>query len=1129
MKRLFFLFIFVLSVISVHCAPSMFKYNTVEGVEMTFIWDSGYGTTCRVGSNYSQAIDTHTTGTITIPARVKWYAIRDSLTVNKIEKEAFMNCSQITKVVLPESIENVDQRAFSGCTSLREINIPTKLKYVGQYMFENCTSLETITIPQNITGIGAYAFKGCTGLTSISIPSSVTSIGIGSFQDCTSLSSVTLTEGLKTIGANAFEGCTNLTSIVIPDGVTSIGADAFSGCTSLASVIIPNSVTTIEANAFAECTNLTSIIIPNSVTTIGASAFDGCSKLATASIGSGVSILANYTFRNNISLTSVILGQGLTKIGEYCFSGCSQLNSLDMPANLSEIGRYAFENCSSISDINMNDCPVYIGQDAFSGCSKLANIIWSNNIVAIDQYAFKNCSLLSKIVLSKHISSIHLNAFTYCSSVRELIINNGDSELTLNASSSYLPFPLEKLYIGRNIAGSYSTIFTNITTLKKVEFGETIVNTGLFRGCINLSSVIINNGVKNISYNSFKGCTSLNQISFPESLENIYSGAFEGCTALESVDLERTCLVTLTGFSGCTNLKEITLNNSLQTIGGFTGCSSLEYIEIPNSLLSIAASAFEGCTSLKSFTLKKGQTNIIEESGGTIGRKAFYGCSSLETVEIPDHVKSISEDAFWGCKQLSSISLPLSLISIGDRSFTGCNQLLSLELPLGLEEIGTYAFSDCNSLASITIPESVVSIGDYAFYNNAVLQTIYTRIKSPYSVNSAFYRISANAILYVPFGKKNIYANTSGWPNTHIVEEEVKIGDTFTTILLAGDVDVTASFTVRDIAPLSAYISEGTANSLNTSGVQHFEIPSNVTAEDGTIFTITGIDANSLKNSSIKSVSLSEIINYIGEDAFANCTDLSSVSVSWRHPSEQDVSTDNFDSINENATLFVPAGTKERYESIEPWSKFSQIIESSPISIGDMSARYGSHVNVPIILKNDKTIAGLQFKIVLPSGVTVSEKDGELITSITDRTEGMTIMGRKDPEEENSYLFVMFSLFGENIKDSEGAIMNIDLDIADNVDVGRYIMEISDVYLATNMLETIVLNCSNSELTVKDFTIGDVNSDDHVTVTDVISIISYVLGEEPTQFILPAADVNGDGNVTVTDAISVIDKILNNQ
>ena len=188
-------------------------------------------------------------GVVVIPEEVT-YMSRTRI-VTRIGHDAFRGCSNLTGIIIPNSVTSIGYEAFSYCSKLTSITIPNSVTSIGFYMFYRCSSLTSITIPNSVTSIEAHAFQECSNLASIIIPNSVTSIG-----------------------ASVFEDCHHLTSITIPNSVTSIGERSFYNCYSLTGITIPNSVTSIGASAFAGCNNLTSITIPNSVTSIGESAFN---------------------------------------------------------------------------------------------------------------------------------------------------------------------------------------------------------------------------------------------------------------------------------------------------------------------------------------------------------------------------------------------------------------------------------------------------------------------------------------------------------------------------------------------------------------------------------------------------------------------------------------------------------------------------------------------------------------------------------------------------------------------------------------------------------------------------------------------------------------------------------------
>ena len=150
--------------------------------------------------------------------------------------------------------------------------------------------------------------------------------------------------------------------------------------------------------------------------------------------------------------------------------------------------------------------------------------------------------------------------------------------------------------------------------------------------------------------------------------------------------------------------------------GAFEGCISLESISLPDGLKSIDDYAFSECTSLESISLPDGLS--------TIGQYAFSECTSLESIRLPDRLNTIGIFAFRRCTSLKSIALPDSVTTIEWGTFLGCTNLKSVTLPDGLESIVDKAFQECTSLESISLPDGLKSIGDEAFNGCTSLKSI---------------------------------------------------------------------------------------------------------------------------------------------------------------------------------------------------------------------------------------------------------------------------------------------------------------------------------------------------------------------------------------------------------------------
>ena len=258
--------------IAVLCASLSASANGLEfvsgGLRYNFLSDR----TVEVAEGNS-----HVSGDIEIPRRVI-YDLK-TYTVTSIGVRAFMNCSGLTSVTIPNSVTFIGDKAFS-CSRLENINVDSEN--------DNFSSLDGILYNKDVTNLICCP----EAKTSVTIPNSVTSIG-----------------------EYAFCGC-RLTSVTIPNSVTSIGASAFYECRSLTSVTIPNSVTSIENSTFRNCSRLTSVTIPNSVTSIGYNAFYNCESLKVIYMQCEVPIECDPRF-SETSLKEAVLYVPTGTMAEY--------------------------------------------------------------------------------------------------------------------------------------------------------------------------------------------------------------------------------------------------------------------------------------------------------------------------------------------------------------------------------------------------------------------------------------------------------------------------------------------------------------------------------------------------------------------------------------------------------------------------------------------------------------------------------------------------------------------------------------------------------------------------------------------------------------------------------------------
>ena len=222
--------------------------------------------------------------------------------------------------------------------------------------------------------------------------------------------------------------------------------------------------------------------------------------------------------------------------------------------------------------------------------------------------------------------------------------------------------------------------------------------------------------VVSIRSSAFQNCSSLISIEIPTSVTSIGDSAFYGCSRLTSITIPAG--VTSIGYSafyGCSSLISITLPFVGATLNG-TSYTHFGYI--------FGASSYSYNSDYVPTSLKE----VIITGGTKIGSAAFWGCSSLTSIVIPEgsQLTSIGQYAFEGCSSLTSIEIPNSVKSIGQYAFRDCSSLTTVTFEEGsqLTSIGQYAFEGCSSLESIIIPESVTSISYFAFWGCSSLTSI---------------------------------------------------------------------------------------------------------------------------------------------------------------------------------------------------------------------------------------------------------------------------------------------------------------------------------------------------------------------------------------------------------------------
>ena len=331
-------------------------------------------------------------------------------------------------IIIPKThdgmkVVSINEGAFYGNTDITGIVVSDSVTSINRDAFYECTDLALIILSNNLEEIETSAFYGCSSLAELYLPSSLTSLGgfygfRGAFDSCTKLRKVTFEED------NTKEPTTH------------IGIKAFANCTSLSEVYIGRNVKAVEDSAFENCHSLSSLTIQNNVESIGHSAFKNCSSLKSINLPDSVTIIEESAFYNCTALYLIEFGKIITEIGHSAFYNCTSIEEVFFPSSLTSLNGFygfygAFENCTNLRKVTFEESDTkehstYIGIKAFANCTSLTEIKISNQVETIGENAFCGCSGLFSVTIPSSVLTIEQNAFINCTSLEYVLINHGE-------------------------------------------------------------------------------------------------------------------------------------------------------------------------------------------------------------------------------------------------------------------------------------------------------------------------------------------------------------------------------------------------------------------------------------------------------------------------------------------------------------------------------------------------------------------------------------------------------------------------------------------------------------------------------------------------------------------------------
>ena len=273
----------------------------------------------------------------------------------------------------------------------------------------------------------------------------------------------------------------------------------------------------------------------------------------------------------------------------------------------------------------------------------------------------------------------------------------------------------------------------------------------------------------------------------------------------------------------------------------------------------IGDNAFYTCSAI--------QEIVLPESLVSVGDAAFYSCANLQHVSLPSSIRRIGKGAFWNCSELSEITIPQGVTAIPENTFNGCVKLEKVNLPTSVNTIGNAAFREC-AISKLILPESVSSLGSGAFSACNNLHWVYNRRVTPQNISgkNVFGGITVSGIkLYVPFGCGEDYKDADVWGDFDIEEEHPKYGSLF---YILDQNRLTAEVT---------YSSTTNENYNTLSG--KVVVPATITVDENE-YQVTKIGTQAFaSNTTIEEIELPEGIEEIAASAFSGAEALTKLNI----------------------------------------------------------------------------------------------------------------------------------------------------------------------------------------------------------------------------------------------------------
>ena len=397
-------------------------------------------------------------------------------------------------------------------------------------------------------------------------------------------------------------------------------------------------------------------------------------------------------------------GSPVTQLRYVAFRDANQIKTVMMPNTIKKIDWEAFSRCTSLENVYLPEGLTTLKHYAFLECSSMESIRLPESLEVIDHNVFVDCSALKELYIPAKTASIGYNVFIGCDSLERYIIAPGNPLYTSIDGVLY------------NKAG---------TILRAYPLGRTN------------KTFTVPNGVTTIDSQAFSFAKYLESVTVSDSVTTIKGGAFYGCPNLRSIHLgknvstiEHSGYTTLIG--GCPKFTTFTVSNRNWDFSAVDGVlynksgsklviypvgKSATHYTFPSAVTRVGSFALAYANNLESV--------FIPNTLKTYDGYAFYGCEKLKTIEWQEGCTKTGQGTVYECVNLTTAKLPSTIQIVDSVTFNECESLTTVNIPHGVTKIESVAFGNCEKLETITIPSTVTFIGQYAFSNCSTLNIIH--------------------------------------------------------------------------------------------------------------------------------------------------------------------------------------------------------------------------------------------------------------------------------------------------------------------------------------------------------------------------------------------------------------------